>query len=108
VLLCLLSTIKLVCGGRSGTIWLPSHHPGGGCCTLVVFEEIPPLPYVKHFEVPEKLSLSLLSCTNLKIFFYYLFIYSFLFVMLYPKLHFCMFGVWKKALMFSWNDVQSD
>ncbi len=34
--LCLLSTNKLVCGGRSGAIWLPSHHP------LVVDEEIPP------------------------------------------------------------------
>ncbi len=48
----LLSTSKLVCGGRSGAIWLPSHHPGG-CCTLVVGEEIPPL-YVKHFECLEK------------------------------------------------------
>ncbi len=38
--LCLLSTNKLVCGGRSGAIWLPSYHPGG-CCTLVVDEEIP-------------------------------------------------------------------
>jgi len=27
-----------MCGA---TIWLPSHHPGG-CCTLVVVEEIPP------------------------------------------------------------------
>uniref|UniRef100_A0A671LHV1 ATP-binding cassette, sub-family B (MDR/TAP), member 5 n=1 Tax=Sinocyclocheilus anshuiensis TaxID=1608454 RepID=A0A671LHV1_9TELE len=25
---------KVLCGGRSGAIWLPSHHPGG-CCTLV-------------------------------------------------------------------------
>ncbi len=40
--LCLLSTNKLVCGGRSGALWLPSHHPGG-CCTLVVDEEIAPL-----------------------------------------------------------------
>ncbi len=40
--LCLLSTSKLVCGGRSGAIWLPAHHPGG-CCTLVVDEEIAPL-----------------------------------------------------------------
>ncbi len=40
--LCLLSTSKLVCGGRFGTIWLPSHHPGG-CCTLVVDAEIIPL-----------------------------------------------------------------
>ncbi len=30
-----------MCGGRSGAIWLPLHHPGG-CCTLVVDEEIPP------------------------------------------------------------------
>ncbi len=50
--LCLLSTNKLVCAGRSGTIWLPSHHPGG-CCTLVVVEEIPPF-YAKRFEYPEK------------------------------------------------------
>ncbi len=40
--LCLLSTNKLVCDGRSGALWLPSHHPGG-CCTLVVDEEIAPL-----------------------------------------------------------------
>ncbi len=40
--LCLLSTNKRVCGGRSGALWLPSHHPGG-CCTLVVDEEIAPL-----------------------------------------------------------------
>ncbi len=26
---CLLFTSKLVCGGRSGALWLPSHHPGG-------------------------------------------------------------------------------
>ncbi len=52
--LCLLSTSKLVCGGLFGTIWLPSHHPGG-CCTLVVDEETecPPF-YVKRFEYPEK------------------------------------------------------
>ncbi len=36
---CLLSTSKLVCFGRSGALWLPSHHPGG-CCTLVVDDEI--------------------------------------------------------------------
>ncbi len=41
-----------MCGGRSGTLWLPLHHPGG-CCTLVVVEEIPPL-YVKRFECLEK------------------------------------------------------
>ncbi len=40
--LCLLSTNKLVCGGCSGALWLPSHHPGG-CCSLVVDEEIAPL-----------------------------------------------------------------
>ncbi len=49
---CLLSTNKLVCGWRSGAIWLPLHHPGG-CCTLVVAEEIAPF-YVKRFEYPEK------------------------------------------------------
>ncbi len=32
--------VKLVCGGRSGAIWLPSHHLGK-CCTLVVVEEMP-------------------------------------------------------------------
>ncbi len=52
--LCLLSTNKLVCGGRSGTIWLLSYHPGYcGYCTLVVVEEIPHL-HVKCFEYPEK------------------------------------------------------
>ncbi len=50
--LCLLSTSKLMCGGRSGTLWLPSHHPGG-CCTLVVDEEIPP-DNVERFECLEK------------------------------------------------------
>jgi len=40
-----------VCGGRSGAIWLLAHHPGG-CCTLVVDEEIPPL--TMHFESLEK------------------------------------------------------
>ncbi len=45
--------LYLVCGERSGTIWLPSHH-SGGCCTLVVDEETPPPYYVKHFECPEK------------------------------------------------------
>ncbi len=40
-----------MCGGRSGAIWLPSYYPGG-CCTLVVVEEIPPF-YVKHFEYSE-------------------------------------------------------
>ncbi len=48
----LFSTNKLVCGGRSSALWLPSHNPGG-CCTLVVNEEIPPF-YVKRFEYPEK------------------------------------------------------
>ncbi len=41
-----------MCGGRSGAIWLPSHHPRG-CCTLVVVEEISPF-YVKCFEYPER------------------------------------------------------
>ncbi len=49
--LCLLSTSKLVCGERFGALWLPSHHPGG-CCTLVVDEEIPPYQ-VKCFECLE-------------------------------------------------------
>ncbi|XP_056302921.1 whirlin-like [Danio aesculapii] len=35
------TSAKLVNGVRPGTIWLLSHHPGG-CCTLVVEEEIPP------------------------------------------------------------------
>ncbi len=34
---------RIVCGGRSGAIWLPSHHPGR-CCKLVVVEETPPPP----------------------------------------------------------------
>ncbi len=51
-LLCILSTSKLVYGGRSGALWLPSHHPGG-CCTLVVVEEIPHF-YVKRSEYSEK------------------------------------------------------
>ncbi len=50
--ICLLSTNKLVCGGCSGVLWLPSHHPGG-CCTLVVDEEIPPL-LCKVLWVPRK------------------------------------------------------
>ncbi|XP_073775549.1 integrin alpha-9 isoform X3 [Danio rerio] len=50
--LCLLFTNQLVCGVRSGAKWLPSRHPGG-CCTLVVDEEIPP-HCVKCFECPEK------------------------------------------------------
>ncbi len=43
----LLFTSKLVCGGHSGALWLPSHHPGG-CCTLAVNEEIPPWPPKKN------------------------------------------------------------
>ncbi len=50
--LCLLSTSKLACGGHSGVLWLPSHHPGG-CCTLVVDAEIPP-DIVECFECLEK------------------------------------------------------
>ncbi len=49
--LCLLSTSKLVCGGRSGALWLPSHHPGA-CCTLVGVEEIAP-DNVERFECLE-------------------------------------------------------
>ncbi len=37
---------------RSGSLWLPLHHPGG-CCTQVVDEEIPPFN-VKRFECLEK------------------------------------------------------
>ncbi len=58
--LCLLSTNLLVCGGRSGAIWLPLHHQGG-CCTLVVFEEIPPL-LCKALWVPIK---ALYKCNKL-------------------------------------------
>ncbi len=57
--LLLLSTNKLVCVGRSGTLWLLSHHPSG-CCTLVVFEEIP-LP-CKALWVPRK---ALYKCNKL-------------------------------------------
>jgi len=64
---CLLSTSKLVCGGRSGAIWLPSHHPGG-CCTLVVVEEIP--LYVKRFECPEKRYINVM---NYYYYYYYLY-----------------------------------
>ncbi len=41
-----------MCGGCSGALWLPSHHPGG-CCTLVVVKEIPQF-YVMCFEYQEK------------------------------------------------------
>ncbi len=44
----LLSTNKLVCGGHSGAIWLPSHHPG-------------------RFECPEK------RYINVKNYYYYYF-----------------------------------
>ena len=65
--LCLLSTNQLVCGVRSGAKWLPSRHPGG-CCTLVVDEEIPP-HCVKCFECPEK---RYINVTN-----YYYYYYSY-------------------------------
>ncbi len=58
--LCLLSINKLVCGGSSGTLWLPSHHPGG-CCTLMVVEEITPL-LCKVLWVPRKV---LYKCNKL-------------------------------------------
>ncbi len=45
--------LYLVCGGRSGALWLPSHHLGA-CCTLVVDEEISPPYYIKHLECLEK------------------------------------------------------
>ncbi len=66
--LCLLSISKLVCGGRSGAIWLPSHHPGG-CCTLVVVEEIPP-DDVERFEYPE------MRYINVKKYYYYCYYYK--------------------------------
>uniref|UniRef100_A0A672NBF6 Uncharacterized protein n=1 Tax=Sinocyclocheilus grahami TaxID=75366 RepID=A0A672NBF6_SINGR len=49
----------LVCDGRSGALWLPSHHPGG-CCTLVVDEEIPP-DNVKRFECLEKCYINVMN-----------------------------------------------
>ncbi len=55
--LCLFFTNKLVCGGRSGAIWLPSHHPGGSC-TLVMVEEI----LCKVLWVPRK---ALYKCNKL-------------------------------------------
>ncbi len=66
--LCLLSTSKLVCGGRSGALWLPSHHPGG-CCTLVVDEEIAPL-LCKALWVSRK---ALYKCNKLLLLLYSLF-----------------------------------
>ncbi len=62
----LLSTSKLVCGECSGALWLLSHHLGG-CCTLVVDEEIPPF-YVKCFEYPEK---RYLNVRNYYYYYYY-------------------------------------
>ncbi len=53
-------TSKLVCGGCSGTIWLPSHH-SGGCCMPMMVEEIPPF-HVNHFEFPKK---ALYKCNEL-------------------------------------------
>ncbi len=67
--LCLLSTSKLVCGGRAGEIiWLPSHHPGG-CCTLVVVWGDPP-HNVKRFECLEK---RYINVTNYLLFYYFSF-----------------------------------
>ncbi len=57
-----------MCGGRSGAIWLPSHHPGG-CCTLVVVEEIPP-DDVERFEYPE------MRYINVKKYYYYCYYYK--------------------------------
>ncbi len=68
--LCLLSTNKLVCGGRSGTIWLPSHHPGG-CCTLVLDEEIPP-DNVERFECLEKAEKNYINVMNYYYYYYYI------------------------------------
>ncbi len=44
--------LYLVCGGRSGALWLPSYRPGGRC-TLVVDEEIS-TDNVERFECLEK------------------------------------------------------
>ncbi len=55
-----------MCDGGSGAIWLPSH-PLGGCCTLVVVEEIPPF-YVKRLEYPEK---RYINVTNYYYYYYY-------------------------------------
>ncbi len=63
--LCLLSTSKLVCGGRSSAIFLLSHHPGGWC-TLVVDEEIPP-DNVERFECLEKHKSAIIIINNKKI-----------------------------------------
>ncbi len=57
--LCLLSTSKLVCGGRSGIIWLLSHLPGG-CCTLVVDEEITP-DNVERFQCLENCYINVIN-----------------------------------------------
>ncbi len=57
-----------MCGGHSGAKWLPSHHPGG-CCTLVLDEEISPL-LSKALGVPRK---ALYKCNELLINYYSLF-----------------------------------
>ncbi len=54
-----LSPLHQEAGGHSGALWLPSHHPGG-CCTLVVDEEIPPL---KHFECLETCYINVTNTT---------------------------------------------
>ncbi len=66
--LCLLSTNKLVCGERSGALWLPSHHPGG-CCTLVVDEETPPSHNVERFEC---LEMRYINVMNYYYYYYYI------------------------------------
>ncbi len=63
--LCLLSSSKLV---RSDAIWLPLHHPGG-CCTLVVDEEIPP-DNVERFKCLEKAEKH-----NINVIYYYYYYY---------------------------------
>ncbi len=60
----LLSTSKLVCGGRSDAIWLPSHHPGA-CCTLLWTRRFPPL-LCKALWVPRK---ALYKCNKLLLLF---------------------------------------
>ncbi len=62
--LCLLSTNKLVCGERSGALWLPSHHPGG-CCT--------PPHNVERFECLEKAEKRYINVMNCY-YYYYMFV----------------------------------
>ncbi len=71
--LCLLSTNKLVCGGRSGALWLPSHHPGG-CCTLVVDEKTPP-SQCRALWVLRKAEKRYINVINYYYYYYYFFFF---------------------------------